>query len=256
MIALDRAQATDDATVFSYLRVAFEFTYDVVLFATIVVASAGWGLLNVELSRADVAKAVVSVSIFVSASYVQYYVSLDVTQLIVLVVELAAGIWIWYMLHENSASAQNAVKAHLLAIRNDGIVPASTPIYEKFRIYQVFLNLAVIAFLSFLLLNIVLVILHAENWVVALTNNVIQFGVVVSLMVLFRPRGRSIDEYLQPDGELEGAPRAEVAVEDLAGFEVESAPDGMREWEEGMDLPLQPLVVSSRAQPGDRAERA
>jgi hypothetical protein len=62
-------------------------------------------------------------------------ISLDVTQFIVLLAELAAGIWIWYMLHENSESTQNMVKAYLLAIRNDGIVPASAPIYKQFRIY-------------------------------------------------------------------------------------------------------------------------
>jgi hypothetical protein len=249
LISLNTAQSTDDATVFTYLRVAFEFMYDVVLFATIVVASGGWGLLNVDLTLSDLAKALTSVILFIGASFAQFYVDVDITRVILLIIEIFSGVWIWYLLHANSEAAQNRIKAHLLAIRNDGIVPITTPIYQKFLIYRLFHNVAIMSFIAFLTLNIFLSIIRSPNWVVALTNNGFQFGTIATLMVLFRPRGRSIDEYMQPDVELDDQSRGEVALDDLTGFEVADAGDGMREWEEGMDLPLQPLVVCSRAPP-------
>jgi hypothetical protein len=168
-----------------------------------------------------------------------------------LIAELAAGVWIGYLFHANSESGRNVIKAHLLAIRNDGILPSSTPIYQKFLIYQLFLDAAVWAFLSFFVLNVFLSVMKSEGWIVALANNMIQFAIVGGLMVLFRPRGKFVDEYMQPDVELGEEARGEVALEELSGFEIESAQDGMREWEEGMNLPLHPLVVSSRGQPGE-----
>jgi hypothetical protein len=256
LVSLNKAQTTDDSTVFGYLRSAFEFTYDTVLFVTLVFASGGWGLLNVELTISDIVKAVLSVTIFIGASFAQFVFSQELVQAGLMIAEVGAGISIWYLLHANSETAQNRIKAHLLAIRNDGIVPISTPIYQKFLLYQIFLNIAVMAFLSFLMVNVFLSIIRSDGWIIALTNNVFQFVIIVTLMVLFRPRGRTIDEYMQPDGAMDGQTRGEVALDELTGFEVEDAQEGMREWEEGMDLPLQPLVVSSRSQPVGRAERA
>jgi hypothetical protein len=51
---------------------------------------------------------------------------------------------------------------------------------------------------------------------------------------------------MQPDVPGGGRERGEVLLEDLDGFAVEDAHGEMREWEDGMELPLQPLVVSSR----------
>jgi hypothetical protein len=51
---------------------------------------------------------------------------------------------------------------------------------------------------------------------------------------------------MEPDAPPEGEERGEVLLEDLAGFTVDREQGGMREWEEGMELPLQPIVVSSK----------
>jgi hypothetical protein len=245
LFSLNAAQATDDATVFTYLRIAFEFTYDTVLFWTILVLSSGWGLLNVELTTPAIVNAIAASTVFVSASFAQFYASVDLTQVLLLFVQLGAGLWIWHLLHTNSDTAQNRVKAHLLAIQRDGIMPITTPIYQKLRIFQLFLNVAVVAFVSFLMLNVVLSVLRSQNWIVGIANNVIQFGIIIALMALYRPRRGTIDMYMQPDVDFEGPPRGEVALEELQEFVIEAAPDGMREWEEGMNLPLQPLLVSS-----------
>jgi hypothetical protein len=245
-ISLDIAQRTDDATVWRSLRIVFECFYDVILFSTLVVGSGGWGLLNVQIEIKTLIASVACVSLFVTSCFLQIYVSMAGWELLVLVVEVGSLFWIWRMIVANAAEAQNHIKAHLLVIRNSGIVPSTTPIYQKFLLYRVLMWIAGAAIFTFVTLNVFMAMMNSLDWVIALVNNVIQFAIIWILMFLYRPRGTSIDQFMQPDVEEDGRQRDEVLLEDLEGFQVQDAAEGTREWEEGMNLPLQPLVVSSR----------
>jgi hypothetical protein len=74
------------------------------------------------------------------------------------------------------------------------------------------------------------------------------FVVVATLEWVYRPRGAALDRYMRADDEGEGQNRTEIALEDLDGFSVNEAHGEMRQWHEGMELPLEPLLISSRDQ--------
>jgi hypothetical protein len=114
-------------------------------------------------------------------------------------------------------------------------------------LYEVSLYVTAAAFMAFLTLNMLLSLMHVQKWVSDLLNNIVQFLIIGGLMLLYRPTGKKIDDFLEPDMEGGEQQRSEIALEELETFEVEDGGQGMQEWEEGMNLPLQPLLVSSRA---------
>jgi hypothetical protein len=85
---------------------------------------------------------------------------------------------------------------------------------------------------------------------------VVQCAIMCILMFLYRPRAAEFDRYFGPDVVGEGRERGEVRLEDVDSFAIDGGPeDGMRDWEEGMRLPLQPVVILSRSQKAEGSER-
>jgi hypothetical protein len=199
----------------------------------LVVGSGGWGLFNVQIEIKTLVGSVVCVSLFVASCFLQIYVAMAGWELLVLVVEVVSLFCIWRMIAANAAEAQNHIKAHLLVIRNSGIVPSTTPIYQKFLLYQVVMWISGAAIFTFVTLNVFMAMMNSLDWVIALVNNLIQFAIICVLMFLYRPRGTSIDEFMQPDVEEDGRQRDEVLLEDVEGFRVQDAVEGARDWEEG-----------------------
>jgi hypothetical protein len=177
-----------------------------------------------------VVKSIVGVFVFVTASFLELYLRLHTWILIVLSAQIIAVFWIWHTLYSNNESAKQCVKAHLLAIRNIGIVPASTPVYQKLFLYEVSLYVTAAAFMAFLTLNMLMSLMHVEKWVSELLNNTVQLLTIGGLMLLYRPRGKKIDDFLQPDTEGGQQQRSEIALEELETFEVE---EGVRECRNG-----------------------
>jgi hypothetical protein len=139
------------------------------------------------------------------------------------------------------------IKAHLLVIQHEGIVPKSTPIYQKMVLYTVFMYCAAIAFMLLVVTNVITASVSMACWTAKLVDNVLQLGIVIVIMYLYRPRGRNIDQYMERDDHGDEArQREEVLLDDVNGFTPVNEQDGMRQWEEGMDLPLEPLLISSR----------
>jgi hypothetical protein len=58
------AQTTDATTVWMYLRMVFECIHEISLFSTLVIASSGWCLLNVEIKWHSVVLSIVSAAFF------------------------------------------------------------------------------------------------------------------------------------------------------------------------------------------------
>jgi hypothetical protein len=242
-IALSKAQRTDDDKSWWIAMVAAESIYDLIFYSTLVIASTGWCLLHTELSLGNVAMSVFSVAVFVAATAVQVNVELGYWQILVVVVQISAVLWILHCIYVNTGEAQKHIKAHLLVITQGGIDPMTTPVYEKLTMYTIMIWLVGVSFLSFLFLNLLLSVFDAVNWVYVLGGNIVQLGIAVAILWLYRPRGAAMDKYLRDDEEGE---RGEVLLEDLEGFDVTGDRAGMRQWEEGMDLPPEPLLISSR----------
>jgi hypothetical protein len=254
-VAIVRVRDTGVEYVWWQLRDALEYSYEVLLFSFLVVASTGWPLLAIGLRPCAVAASALGVALFIGACVLQVKVDVGAWQYVNVIVQMGSLVWILRTIACNTKAAGQHVKAHLLVIRNSGIAPATTPIYQKYVLYRRFLSVIGFAFFAFLVLNMALAALRAANWVISVVKMLVQCAIMCVLMFLYRPRGLEFDRYFGSEVIGDGMERGEVLLEDLDSFAVDGGPEhGMREWEEGMQLPLQPLVVSSRSQKAEAPE--
>jgi hypothetical protein len=243
-VTLKRAQETDEATASSIWLKVFQAFYDFTLFSTLIIATSGWCLLNVDVALRDLGISLAGVAVFVTLIFVQVEIDMGLWALAIFFGQLFAICLLMAQIWRSTSAAEKVIKAHLLVIQNDGILPSSTPIYQKLIHYQILLYVVGLSFLLVMLTNVNLSFFGAPNWLGRLVDNLIQFGILATVMYLYRPRGETIDRYMRrDDGQGE---REEVLLDDLEGLAPTERRNGMREWEDGMDLPLEPLLVSSK----------
>jgi hypothetical protein len=243
-VTLKRASVSDDSNPSTMWLIVFQAFYDFALFSTLVIASGGWCLLNVSITVREVASAVVGVSIFVASIFLQSELDLDLWNIAVILLQLFSVIWLIWQIWRSTRAAQKVIRAHLLVIQHGGILPSSTPIYQKLVHYQIFLYLVALSFLLVFISTANLSFFGAANWVGRMIDHLLQFIILASVCWLYRPRGEEIDKYMQRDNG-DGA-RDEVVLEDLESLEADNRTQGMKEWNSGMNLPLEPVLVSSR----------
>ncbi|OHT05406.1 hypothetical protein TRFO_26889 [Tritrichomonas foetus] len=243
--------------VFSYISIKFDSTHDerskwhicltifeclycIGLFSLLMVSTRGWCILNVELNWKETLLNIFSVCVFFSMIYLQNNVTLNYWELGFFAIEIVAMIWMARALFLNSHYAQKHINAHMYVIKQAGIDPTTTPIYEKTKMYTYFLYVIISVVSTIIIMNICLTWVEADNWLISMTNIIIQFVTLLSTMIIFRPRGIVIDQYMMSDLSDEGE-RDEVRLDDLDGFNPNDK--GGAVWQEGMKLPLQPILV-------------
>jgi hypothetical protein len=246
-VNLRQASSTDSSRAFPIYLAIVHVIYQFALYSTLIVASNGWCLLNVTNTVGGVASSAIGVAVYVIAVAIQSESSLGNWKVFVVLIEFVAIAWMVRTIAMNCGQAVLHIKAHLLVIQQEGIVPSSTPIYKKMELYSAFMYFVSLAFMMLIVINVISASLPLAFWAFRLIDNVMQLGIVTVIMWLYRPRGKNIDQYMERDERTnEERQRGEVLLEDINDFTPTAQQDGMREWEEGMDLPLEPLVISSR----------
>jgi hypothetical protein len=244
--ALKVHSKSDDRTSWSKALIAFETIYTIVLFSFLMIASGGWPILHVEVKWYSVLSAILSVGVFMGSIVVSRELDLRLWVFLVLVLEGLAMAWILRTVLMNTRDARQHVKAHLYVIQAEGIDPRTTPVWEKFRMYNAFMYVVGFAFAAFFLVNIVWIFLNASNWVTNFVSNLVQLGIILMMMNLYRPRGRGGTAYFARDQPTEGEERRQVLIEEVDLMDLDSGQrEGMRDWDEGVRLPLEPVLVKS-----------
>jgi hypothetical protein len=222
----------------------------------LVIASGGWCLLHETNPPAIVLTDIAGVAIFVAAAAVDSAVKGSTVHIIALIAEFIGIFWIVRAIVVHTGRAQLVIKAHLMVIQHHGIRPFSTPIYQKMELYHHFLFFVGISFMSLLVVNVVLSSVDVAAWIIGLIEGIIQFIILVGVMFLYRPRGHGIDQYMRADADGdEASKRDEVLLEDLDAYDPTAEQEGMRMWEDGMELPLEPHVVATSGLVPAMAER-
>jgi hypothetical protein len=247
-VTLYRGQSTDNTAGWEIVRVVFNALYRFAFYSTLVIASSGWCLLNVEITPAKVVFSAAGVAIYVVGSSLSAQLNVGYWNYLIAFGQLIGVWWIVYDITKKTKQARAIVMAHLMVIDQDGIDPSTTPIYQKYILYRVFVVAAIFAFVLLFLVDSAMILLDAPNWIAGLLDDLVQLGLILFAMFLYRPRGSRIDAYMQADVAVEGGSRNEVLLEDLDSFSIDAPREGRREWEDGMGLPLEPVLISSREQ--------
>jgi hypothetical protein len=244
-VALKQAERTDDADGWWNVLIALTAIFDFVFYSTLLIASSGWCLLHTDLLPLDTALSLLGVAVFIAMSSIQSNVDVKLWLILTLILQVVSIVWVLHCIWRNTEKARRHIKAHLIAISRAGIDFRTTPIFEKLALYNILLWVICAAFLAYFLVNVFLSLADASNWVYVLMANLIQFVILAAVMYLYRPRGSAVDRYLQTDEDGDGKNRQEIALEDIDGFALDERPGEMRPWTEDMDLPLEPVIISS-----------
>jgi hypothetical protein len=143
---------------------------------------------------------------------------------------------------QSSNDATLHIVAHLLAIRNAGINPRTTPVFQKHRLYRRFLLIIGFGSLELLLAIIVANLFDIGFLPLEVMGDCLITIVLALLAFVFRLRPEGVVKYerIAEDGGVQ-----EMLMSDLDGVDVAQL-DGGREWVDGMALPAPPEIVRER----------
>lgn len=255
LLSLKYSSTHEDHSKWEICLTVFECLYCICLFSLLVILSTGWCILNVELNIKETIISITAITVMFSMLFLQSNVELGYYELIFFFLELISMFFVARALFENTKEAEINISAHLYVISKSGIDPKTTPIYEKFKMYHLFLYLNLFLFLFIIIVNSILGLFTVDDWLQSMINICLQLFAIINPMIIFRPRGKSIDKYMESDineGLLNGndnndngftdqGERDEVMLDDLDGFDPRKAQG--TEWQDGMKLPLQPVLV-------------
>lgn len=257
-ISLKYSSNHDDHSKWEICLTVFECLYCICLCSFLVISSTGWCLLNVELNVKDTIITIFAISAMFSMLFLQVNVEYGYYELLFFFIEIASMFIVARALFNNTKDAEDKITAHLYVISKDGIDPKTTPIYEKYKMYQIFLYMNMFFFLFIIIVNSIMGLFEVESWLQSLINIFCQLFALLNPIIIFRPRGKSIDKYMENDynksllndddnnGGGSGiggdfGDRDEVMLDDLDGFDPRKSQG--TEWQDGMKLPLQPILV-------------
>lgn len=254
LLALKYSSTHDDHSKWEICLTVFECLYCICLFSLLVILSTGWCILNIELDIKQTIFSVTAITVMFSMLFLQMNVELGYYELIFFFLELVAMFFVARALFENTKEAEVNISAHLYVISKKGIDPKTTPIYEKYKMYHLFLYLNLFLFLFMIIVNSILGLFTVDDWLQSMINIFLQLLAIINPMIIFRPRGKSIDRYMESDvnegllnnnddngGISDQGGRDEVMLDDLDGFDPRNTQG--TEWQDGMQLPLQPVLV-------------
>lgn len=224
------------------------FLYQAVLLATIMTASTGWKLLHVKVPLWRLVVGVVGSFVFSGLSLVQLFIDDFWFELMVLASQVAVLAGLMTVMLRNIGDAARQAKAHLLVIQQSGIDPRTTPVYEKYKLFQHFKYAGAGVFALILGMNLILTVLQDVFWIATLMDNVLQLMIIITLMVLFHPvSAPTMNYFRQRNEEHDVETRQEVDMMELEDFDPTNDVPNMRTWDSETTLPLEPVVVSNAA---------
>jgi hypothetical protein len=138
----------------------------------------------------------------------------------------------------SSNDATMHIVAHLLAIRNAGINPQTTPIFQKHKMYRRFQFVVLIGSVGMLMYAFVTMLFNLDFFPLEVLGDSLIAIVMTLLAIVFRLRATAAVSY----GRIGDGGMQEILLSDLTGVDVRQLGGG-RDWVDGMDLPAQPEII-------------
>lgn len=248
-VVLRKASVSDVTSKWKYPLLVFQYFHYVILFTTIFVTVRGWGLLNVEITWQIILHNFIVIALFFAVMFIQAEINLGYYAILTVAIEVGILAWMVLVFNQNYKESHMHLFAHMFVINQEGYDPQTTPIFKKYRLFQIFITLMSSALLIYIMTYIVMLFINAPDWIDNLFSNLMQMFILGSLMVVYRPMGEKIDRYFRPDFDDtdDDQNRGEIGLEDISSFDPKNTSG--RQWEEGMNLPLEPIVIQNNVRP-------
>jgi hypothetical protein len=208
------------------------------LFFILVFCCDGWGLFPVNPRGKAIPVFGVFIFLWPGFSAFQFLIVLDNSlqaalvgyESLLLIIAFVSAAW-------NVNAVHRRIKGHLLVIKNAGIAPKTTPVYETLCLYRLIVLLSLVAFPTFFAFNAWQLLTMTPVWILWLVENLIQAIVIGIMLFVCRPRGATANKLLKADPPVKREGIEHVFLEDLETFIINDQDGDLKEWKEGMELP-------------------
>ena len=243
-LLLAKLHQSDDDNGLRSIAIITKLLSRAILFATLLLAAKGWCIIKDTVKFSEIALSLSYSFIFMALRLLVEFVYLGNFTIYVL---LVAIIFIGLFIKEMTTSINTAslhILAHLLVIQNEGIDAESTPIYLKHRMYQHFQYIVVIGCIIIVIKTSVEATAETPEWLNTFIDQLTEMILLSCIGIIFRLRGSDEAGYTAVGNKDRAAP-VEVAMDDLDAFRIDDEKHEGKQWEEGMELPAQPVIVST-----------
>lgn len=238
----------DCTTLLSEFSILLRFLQYWALFASMLLASKGWCIVHESISLCSVFYCIFSSLLLSFPLIIMEYFIVGNWSYLVLVCGMI-GILIYYRLMVTSIrDATLYVIAHLAVIKEQGIDPKTTPVYSKYKIFRGISWGVVSYFLITFLVSSISSFADIPYYVEDIVQDAITLLLLGAAAYIFRLRRDMRRGYMMigdVDENIEPQTFSREDVKELGGTQRDNEADEMREWEEGMLLPPQPVIVDS-----------
>ncbi|EAX94283.1 hypothetical protein TVAG_057840 [Trichomonas vaginalis G3] len=237
-----------ETNIFPFIILFFSHAFKEIIFSfAIVLAASGWCILVDSIKIYELIICIVLSSAYIGAKLVQEYCNFEgvariITDVIFFISLSAYSIKL--IIYTQQASLM--IWAHMIAIRNAGIDPTTTPVQKKHAMYISF-EIALIVYTISILVKFCVVEFGPVGWLNTFVDQALDQVISFMLAWIFRIRDRENNGYSAIEESMEH-------VDDMQLSEIEAATNNEAdlhngiEWRPGMQLPGRPNIITQPSQ--------
>jgi len=245
MFYYDHFDKTDDYHFIVLLSGVFSFLKELMLVSGMLLVSKGFGIVHSNISATTMLVTVLTCAIVLGSVTIYEYIESSLWSMMAFLTFIISLYFLIMQLMDGIRDALLHIIAHLYVIFDAGIDPTSTPVWEKFQIYQ---NLSFIIFSYFsviTLADLIITIAESPIWILEFIRDCCNVGLLMASMYLFRIRPALARGY-QTIGE-EGEP-ARFTREQVESREMDEEQFRIKkQWDSSTVLPPQPIIIDSES---------
>ena len=250
--------ASDEKSVLTEFRIFTKFVADTFMLATLLMAAKGWSIVRASLTRWQVVACFVITLFYTIPSAVVVNVLFTRSWAVYLVLIFLFFGMIVYMRDVARSVEQSMyyVLGHMMVIADDGFDVKTTPIWNKYVMFRG-LRWGLLAYMPLrLLIQTIEEVFLPPYWVGQTLFDTLTLCWLTASAVLFRLKKNNNSSSYMMISDHEGQEPRQLDRDSLNGISIDSdqMQQGTRKWEEGVELPPQPIFIDDLSLPRRQTE--
>lgn len=245
---------SDDHTSFTEVRVTIKFVFDTLMLATVLMAAKGWSIVRTSLTKKQVAVCFIATLLYsVPSSIIENVVMTKAWVLYLCLAFMVFGLFVYVRDVVHSVYQSLAyVLAHMMVIAEEGFDVKTTPIWQKYVMFRG-LQWGLIAYMPLRLgIETAVEVFKPAYWIGQTLNDFLTLAWLTASAVLFRLRRVSGRNYMAIGDQSQEPRQFDRGLLEGVSIDSDQMQQGTRMWEEGTQLPPQPIFIDEIGAPANK----
>lgn len=239
----------------NYSYGVFDSINTLFLLITLILAARGWYIISKKIEGKPLIAPIIFSAAYVILSALLNFLSLGFYDFLIAIGALVClGFYIFYLTRYVNESLFK-ITAHIVVIKNQGIDPKTTPVYQKYKMFKLYFRALIVYCICIMVQLFTEVFSGNLLWLPRLLSDLSSLILLCFLFYIFMIRQKRNNGYLifEEDGDPE-----EFSQNDIQSFQVDGVEQAAgNEWDENTPLPPVPIIVKNpnEQQPSQTNER-